>query len=125
MTKVTIGTLRYDIVSDTTSFVRGMRSTRAQLKQADALFRKHRTPLKEVQHEMQRLTELRKKDMISARIYRLEMPKLQGKARELAAERRKRITLIAKERRDRRLLGNAIGGTVTKLRLEASASRPR
>ena len=121
MTKVTSGTLRYDILSDTNSLFRCMRSTRAQLKQADALFRKHRTPLKEVQHEMQRLTELRKKDMISARIYRLEMTKLQGKERELAAERRKRITMIAKERRDRRLLGNAIGGTVTKLRLEASA----
>ncbi len=104
MSVVSIGTLRYDIVSDTTSFVRGMKATRAQMREADALFRRHRSPIQGVQHEMERLTALRQKEMISARVYREEMKRLGLEMKKLRHEREENLRVKARHRAIDRML---------------------
>ena len=54
---ISIGRLRYDIVSDTTEFNRSMRVTRAQIKQVDQAFRDHSAASSKTRHELERLQD--------------------------------------------------------------------
>ena len=67
MPRISIGTLRYDIVSDTTSFTKGIKAVSKQKKQADRIFREGLTPMQKHNFALIRLMELYKKGMITRR----------------------------------------------------------
>lgn len=65
MPTISIGTLRYDIVSDTTSFVRGIKATAKQKREADRIFREGLSPMQKHNHALIRMYALYKKGMIT------------------------------------------------------------
>lgn len=65
MPTISIGTLRYDIISDTTRFVKGIKATAKQKKEADRVFREGLTPMQKHNHALLRMMELYKKGMIT------------------------------------------------------------
>ena len=69
MATVSIGSLRYDIISDSTQFEQGMIATRKELRQADKAFRASITPAQQYGFETQRLTNLLKKGAIDQKTY--------------------------------------------------------
>ncbi len=65
MSVISIGTLRYDIVSDTTSFVRGIKATAKQKREADRVFREGLSPMQKHNLALVRMYALYKKGMIT------------------------------------------------------------
>jgi tape measure domain-containing protein len=65
MTTISIGTLRYDIISDTTRFVKGIKATARQKKEADRIFREGLTPMQKHNFALIRMYSLYKKGMIT------------------------------------------------------------
>ncbi len=65
MPTISIGTLRYDIISDTTRFVKGIKATAKQKKEADRVFREGLSPMEKHNHALIRMYSLYKKGMIT------------------------------------------------------------
>jgi len=65
MPTISIGTLRYDIISDTTRFVKGIKATARQKKEADRIFREGLSPMQKHNLALVRMYDLYKKGMIT------------------------------------------------------------
>lgn len=59
--EVRIGKLRYDIVSDTTKFEKGIKATRAEIKMADKAFRDHAKASDITRQKLERLASVERK----------------------------------------------------------------
>ena len=62
---IVIGKLRYDIVADTSSFVKGVKGTTKQLRSLERDFKRSLSPLQAYQLEMRRLQGLRRAGAIT------------------------------------------------------------
>lgn len=80
---VTIGSLRYDIVADTSKFTQGMVSTRSELAAAKRLFMETRTPAEKLAIAQSGLENAFKKGAISQETYNRSMSLL-GKSTQQA-----------------------------------------
>lgn len=78
MSVVRIGRLRYDVVSDTSSFTRGMRATRGELKQAEAAYKRSLSPMEKINQQLIRAGELRRKNYISEEVYQKELKRIRA-----------------------------------------------
>ncbi len=82
MTTISIGTLRYDIVSDTTRFVKGIKATARQKKEADRIFREGLSPMQKHNFALIRMYDLYKKGMITKEQVLAQQEKIKRKLRE-------------------------------------------
>lgn len=103
MSTISIGKMRYDIISDTTGFEKGARASRAEIKMMDRAFRNHAKASQKTAHELERLAAAEAKAGGATSFTRKERQRLlaQQKA-ELALERQiaaqaKKLGLSEKE----------------------------
>lgn len=77
---VSIGSLRYDIVADTTKFTQGVTATRRELSAAKRLFMDTRTPVEKLDIEIQGLSQLLKKGAIDQQTYNRALKSMKSQA---------------------------------------------
>lgn len=78
MSVISIGTLRYDIISDTTSFVRGIKATSKQKREADRVFREGLSPMQKHNLALTRMYALYKKGMVTKENVLLQQKKIKA-----------------------------------------------
>jgi len=96
MSSVQIGALRYDILSDTTSFQKGMKITRSEMRQSTKIFKDTRSPLNQLKDAEARLNNLREKGIISIRGYIMQMAKLHRKKDQATADAKREDRALQK-----------------------------
>lgn len=90
---VVIGKLRYDVVSDSSKFEKGMRASRAELKRAEKAMKDSLSPLKKLRHEKMRLDSDYQKGIISQKVYLQGLKSISAQRKAMLAERMKSIRL--------------------------------
>jgi len=78
MPGISIGTLRYDIVTDSTRFVKGIRATSAEKKKADKIFRDGLTPLNRHNIALRQLFGMYEKGMVTKQAVLAQQKKIKA-----------------------------------------------